>query len=544
MRRVVSLFALCSAVLIASEGASASDRKLTYSRDVAPIFNEHCVVCHRPNEIAPMSLLSYEETRPWAKSVRKAVLLREMPPWDADPSIGRFRNDISLSQDKIDTIVQWIDQGAMEGDPKDMPRAPVFPTGWQLGEPDHVIDLGTVDVPASGEDLFVNKAIKLDLPEDRWVRAVEVQVGNRDVLHHLGVFKGFVQMGEGMELLNEIPPKERVTRSLDVLSIWAAGTPSTSFPDGMGHGIKKDSVISFNMHFHPFGEAATDRTRVGLYFGSGDLEKEVTTAFALNSGILVPAGDNDYTSRAAHVFGDDSLIVSFFPHMHFRGKEMTYYMTYPDGRSETLLRVPNYDFNWQWIYYPEEPIEVPKGSRLDVVARYDNSSDNEANPNPEIDVLFGDNTTEEMLIGFVDIIPQKGQTVRPVRTQERLGPLLALHPPDEAFELELDTGGFLKLGAALHAPEDGLGTFYFLDGSRTFTITMRDIEQNGNEVTMKGRFLTGAADTIPFGLRAETSRTGEIAGEIYIGQFYADSVPREQGLSFTGRRVSEIQTGD
>ncbi|MGH9936836.1 MAG: thiol-disulfide isomerase, partial [Blastocatellia bacterium] len=326
---------------------AAGDKTVTFTESIAPIFLKKCASCHRPGEIAPMSLLTYEQVRPWAKSIRQAVITRAMPPWPADRAHGRFTNDISLSQSEIETIVRWVDQGARKGDPEKMPQLPQFAAGWKLGEPDYVIDLGTLEVPASGPDVFLDRHFRLNLPEDRWVRAVEIQAGNRTVLHHLVAIFGNLNMSGSP---TGSSPRRAGGGQIDlqVLSVWAAGTPPTVFPEGMGRAVKKDQELTFNLHFHPSGRAATDHSKVGIYFGKGTVKKTINTGFAANSGILIPAGSDNVEYSASYVFGKDSRIVSFFPHMHLRGKDMTYTLTYPDGRREILLSVPRYDFHWQW----------------------------------------------------------------------------------------------------------------------------------------------------------------------------------------------------
>ena len=370
--------------------AVAPAQDVTFSRDVAPIFYRHCVSCHRPGEVAPMSLLSYEEARPWAKSIRRAVAAREMPPWFADPQHGRFANDRRLSERELETIVRWVEAGAPAGDLSEIPPAPALSVGWQLGEPDYVIDLPAVEVPATGDDIFPSPIIRLDIPARRWIRAVEVRPGDREVNHHVVLF-----MSNGRAVDEE--------GRFNILAVWAAGTGPTRFPEGMGRWVSPGDVLVGNLHYHPNGvEPRTDRSRVGLYFGEGEPEREVAAVLAGTTDFSIPPHAANHELAVTHTLKRDSTIVSYFPHMHLRGKDMAFFARYPDGRRETLLSVPGYDFDWQLFYYPEEPKQLPAGTVIEIVAHYDNSAANERNPDPSRAVGFGLQSTDEMMFGVFE----------------------------------------------------------------------------------------------------------------------------------------------
>ena len=382
-----------SVVSFAAEGDAES---VVFSRDVAPILMENCAHCHRPGEIAPMSLLSYGEARPWAKSIKKVVANREMPPWFAEAEHGPWANDTSLSDDEIRTIVAWVDQGAVEGDPALMPPPPVFTTGWQLGEPDYVFALPKVEIPADGPDLHPTPIMRLDLPERRWVRAVEVRPGDPEVNHHQVLFMAGGMGGD---------ESQRENGRFNILAVWAAGTAPTVFPEGTGRWLSPGDLLVLNQHYHPNGvDARTDVTRVGLYFGEGEPDAEVSAVIAGTMDFKIPAGAENHELRVTHTLLEDVRIISYFPHMHLRGTDMTFIATRPDGTKETLLHVPNYNFDWQLFYYPEEPKHFPKGTEIEIIAHYNNSESNEFNPDPTRDVGFGLQTTDEMMFGVFEMI--------------------------------------------------------------------------------------------------------------------------------------------
>jgi hypothetical protein len=371
----------------------------TYSNDVAPILYDKCVNCHREGEIAPMPLMNYEETRPWAKSIRRHVSKRSMPPWFADPAHGAFSNDPTLSKEEIDTIVQWVKGGAPEGDADDLPKLPEFTEGWQHGVPDAIIELPEVKIPADGDDIFPNLMITPEIDESQWLEAIEIRPSNRDVAHHVVIF---MNGSNGMQ------------DDFDILGTWAVGTAPNEYPKGMGRRLKNGRTLIANMHYHPNGKATTDITRIGLYYGKGELKHEVNGAIKGDTRFTIPAGAENHEENYTWYIPKDVQIISMFPHMHLRGKDMRFTVTYPDGEQKILLDVPEYDFDWQLFYYPEQPINLPKGSKVGILAHYDNSAKNPANPNPDIDVGYGNASTDEMMFGIFEFIdmpkPDEDQT--------------------------------------------------------------------------------------------------------------------------------------
>lgn len=361
-----------------------------------------------------------------------------MPPWHADPSYGSFSNDRSLTDDEKETILRWTKRGAPLGNPNDMPELPeTAPLDeWALGEPDYVFEFNEVTVPGGGPDRFYDLSAKLDLPEDKFVRAVEILPGNRKVLHHVILD----QRGSGGEE--------------GWLAAWAAGTPPMVFREGTGRMVKKDARIVGDMHYHPAETTETDKTKVGLYFAE-DAGKEVVNLWILNREFYIPAGDPNYEVRSEYTFSQDAYIHALFPHMHFRGKDFTYTAVYPDGKRETLLKVDDYDFNWQTYYVLEEPLAAPKGTRIECVAHYDNSANNPDNPDPTRSLGWGSESYDEMMIGFVDFTVADG--LRPKEPKEivaeRARELHAKYPGD-VYDVKLSMG-FEQMPSALYLPRSG-----------------------------------------------------------------------------------------
>jgi hypothetical protein len=340
-----------------------------------------------------MSLVTYKETRPWAKAIREKVLNRQMPPWHADSQHGRWANDRRMTQKEIDTIVAWIDSGAKEGNAKDLPPAPQLSTGWQIGEPDQIFYMPTeYTVPAEGAVSYQHFMVPTDFKEDRYIQAMEARAGNLAVVHHIVIYvrepgrkrSQKLDLGEG--LLGALSPGQ---------------TPFIAQP-GMAKLIKAGSQLVFQMHYTPNGKEAKDRSYVGLIFAKKPVDKVITTTAAFDMRFVIPPGASNHELKASYEFEQDSHVVSLMPHMHLRGKDITYRAVYPDGKSETLLSIPRYSFNWQVYYYPARPLAMPKGTRIEVTAHYDNSAKNPMNPDPTKEVRFGEQTWDEMMNAFID----------------------------------------------------------------------------------------------------------------------------------------------
>jgi len=389
-------------------GAAQADTP-TFSKDVSPILYDNCVTCHRPGEVAPMSLITYKDARPWSRAIKEKVLTGEMPPWHADPAYGRFLNDRRLSEAEKETIVQWVDAGAPEGDPGDLPLAPEFAEGWTIGNPDIVISMAKpYEVPAEGEIKYQYFPTPTGFTEDKWVQAIELRPGARSVVHHILLFArepgdrrpaAFRQVAlggssEGSETRE--PALESGGATGNLIATTAPGTNALIFQPGMAMRIKAGSTLVFQVHYTSNGAPATDVSSVGMVFAKEPPAKEIRAGQFINARFVLPPGASRERVDSEIVFTDDARIWALFPHTHLRGKSWEYRLVYPDGRSVVVLSVPNYDFSWQTYYEFAEPLVVPRGTRLQASAYYDNSAANRANPDPTAAVRWGDQTWEEM----------------------------------------------------------------------------------------------------------------------------------------------------
>ena len=383
--------AIIVAALAALPSASFAAEAPTFAKDVAPIFYKNCAECHRPTMFAPMSLLTYEEARPYARSIKQKVVAKQMPPWGADPAYGTFKNDPRLSQRDIDTIVAWVDAGAPRGDDRDLPSKPQFAEGWTIGKPDAIFTMEEeYRIPATGTIPYLYFRVPTHLTEDKWIQAIEIKPSARAHVHHV---IAYTQPADA--------PLQR-GGALGPTNIGGVtpNKPGVVFPPGVARLMRGNSDIVLQIHYTTNGTPAKDRTSVALIFAKEPPTKLAAGGMALNLRFVIPAGADNHEVRAEQVLAKDTYLTSLTPHMHVRGKDMTYIAHYPDGTSETLLSVPKYDFNWQITYELAEPKLIPKGTKIEVIAHYDNSTANKANPDPTQDVRWGDQTWEEMMIGF------------------------------------------------------------------------------------------------------------------------------------------------
>ncbi len=393
----VCLYAIPASSANGNNKPAAKD--VTFNKDVAPIFFKNCAECHRPGEIAPFSTMSYKDVRPWAKSIREKVVSKEMPPWHADPKHGDFLNDRRLSQEQIDTIVAWIDGGAKEGNPKDLPPAPKFTEGWRIGAPDETFSIPEQPVPATGVVKYQYLTVPTNLKEDRWITAAEIRSTGRSAVHHVIVF---IQ-----------DPNNAARTDGNLLAGTAPGEQPSVFKPGTARKVPAGAKLIFQMHYTPNGAATKDITTIGLKYAKEPPKHSVLTRPVLNTGFLIPAGAGGHEVKSFYTFKEDAHLTSLMPHMHLRGKDFEIKAIYPDGTSKILLSVPKYDFNWQTYYVPKESIAIPKGTKIECTAHFDNSPGNKFNPDPTKDVRWGEQTWEEMMIGWLSYYYDSGAGPKP-----------------------------------------------------------------------------------------------------------------------------------
>jgi hypothetical protein len=443
-------------VFLASPAMAGAAETPTFTKDVAPILFESCVSCHRPGEVAPMSLLTYQSSRPWARSIKGKVVSREMPPWHADPKASLpFKNDRRLSQDQVDTIVAWVDGGAPQGDVADLPAAPTFDEGWghPTGrDPDLIISLPVeYEIPADGIAPQVRFTAKLPFDEDVFAEATESRPGNRAVVHHflttpfeIGQFDEAPDPGPTVPTNRFVPtvasdlrPTSLTTQALGFLSFYTPGNGFEIYPTGYGKRITggPKSYVTFSMHYQPTGKPETDRSSLGIWLAEQEaVEYEMirdgiqsATILAEDAELLgpdylaggthnlapsIPAYASNYKMVAVEPFEEATTIYKFHPHAHLRGKDFTYTLVYPDGREQTILTVPLFDFNWQTNYELETPLRVPAGTKLVATGHFDNSTANRYNPAPDRDVIFdsGGQSWDEMFWPFTVYAEDVGTT--------------------------------------------------------------------------------------------------------------------------------------
>lgn len=404
-RRLLSLVTVAVA-LVGGASPAAAQSAPTWTEDVAPIMRDKCMNCHRPGQVAPMSLLTYEDAAPWARSIRLMVRDRIMPPWHADPAYGDFGNNRRMTDKQVNTIVRWAEAGTPHGPGEFTP--PDYPEGWLLGgvlgEPDYVFEMTEpFTVPAGGEDINTDIIVPTTNTEDIWVQAVEVR-GNSRVMHH--------------NVVSVILPDG----SPEPTGRLASATPGKQwdrFPDGAAKLLRAGSKLSFSLHYHPSNVEEKDVSRVAVWLVHNPITYAVHSSVVNDPGLLIPPNEPNYESHGQFVFDTDAEITLMKPHMHYRGKDMRYVLTYPGGRKETILWVPHYDMNWQISYELARPISVPKGTKLDVTAHFDNSASNPWNPDPTVEVIWGPDSRDEMMEGWFDyrvkldkpIVPPSAQRV-------------------------------------------------------------------------------------------------------------------------------------
>ena len=404
--------ALISLIVSVTMLQAASVRAVTFNKDVLPVLQKNCQGCHRPGEAAPMSFLSYKETRPYAKAIKSAVAAKRMPPWFADSAHGRWSNDRSLTPAEIGTLVAWADSGAVEGNQKDAPAPLSFVDGWNIGKPDAIVEMPVeFNVPASGTIGYTYFVMPTNWTEDRWVQMAEVRPGNRALVHHVIAFirePGSKWMRDAQPGVPFVPNRKGERRAEgggngEWLTGFAPGATPDTLEPGQARLVKAGSDIVFQMHYTANGKEGRDRSRVGLVFAKEPPRTRVVTLASQNSKFQIPPGEASYQVDSTMTLQADSTLIALLPHMHLRGKDFEYRAIYPTGETQTLLRVPAYSFSWQLSYLPEKPILLPKGTKIECTAHFDNSANNPHNPDPAKAIRWGDQSWDEMMIGFFNV---------------------------------------------------------------------------------------------------------------------------------------------
>ena len=388
--------------------------EVTFYKDILPILQKRCQSCHRPGEIGPMPLLTYRQVRPWAAGIREAVTTRKMPPWFEESSSLEFVNNPSLAAAEIKTVQSWVDSGSEEGIPTEAPPSPKWPNGWNIPSPDVVIEMPKpFAIPAKTEVDYQYIILKLGFAADRWIQMAEIRPGDRSVVHHAVLYV----REPGSDWLRDVPPgvmyapphgdraakRKAAGTTADILAIYTPGSRPAMFPLGMGKKIPAGSDLVLQIHYTARDKTVEDVSSIGLVMCADQPKKRVLTLQMGNDTFVIPPGDRNYRVAVSGTMPRDAVLLSLFPHMHLRGSAFEYQIIGDGGQVETLLRVKPYDFYWQLSYELQTPRLLRAGTRLLWVGYFDNSADNPKNPDPTAEVSWGEQSREEMMIGFFDI---------------------------------------------------------------------------------------------------------------------------------------------
>jgi len=388
---------------------------VTYSRDIAPLLIANCVECHRPGEVAPFSLLGYEDAAKRAEFLAQVTSERIMPPWKAEAGHGLFLGERRLTDAQIALIDAWAKAGAPQGDAADLPPAPVFASGWRMGEPDLVLKAPDVfNMPASGPDIFQHVIMPIDIPDDKTIVGFEFRPGNPAIVHHAILFLDRSGMAREKDAATP-EPGYTTSGSIDIpvaglVGVWTPGMTPRYFPQNIGMPVQTKTDLVLQLHLHPSGKEESDQSTVALYFADKPVDRVMAAnPFVVGTIIIdIPAGASEHTVTSSVTLPTDVSLISLLPHMHLIGKEMKITATLPDGAEKSLVWIKDWDFYWQDNYVYREPVKLPAGTRLDVVSRYNNTAENPRNPqSPPARVLFGNGSADEMCFGIFQLVADK-----------------------------------------------------------------------------------------------------------------------------------------
>jgi hypothetical protein len=410
---------LFAAAFISCGHVRATSTGPSFYKQVLPILQEHCESCHRPGEIAPFPLVTYRQSRPFAKAIEKAVQSRAMPPWFAVPGIGHFSNDPSLTPEQIETLAAWAESGAAAGNPSDAPPPKQWAAGWNIRQPDRIVTMPQpVRIPATGDVEYTYEIVPAHFTKDTWVQMSEIRPSAREHVHHAVVYvrppgSNWLRHAPvgipftASMLTDEQDRKDAMWTDADVLLVYAPGSAPDRWPDGMAKLIPAGSDLVFQMHYTTNGHVGQDRTSIGLDVAPKPAAQRVLTLQLTNDRFVIPPGVDNYRVEVHGTLPNQATLLSFFPHLHLRGKRFEYNIVHQDGSIETLLRV-NYNFYWQLSYRLATPRVLKAGTELQAVAWFDNSKNNPHNPDPDSAVRWGDQTYDEMMVGFFDVAVPSG----------------------------------------------------------------------------------------------------------------------------------------
>lgn len=454
--------------LIGKVKAAVSTSEITYSKDIAPIFRDACVQCHRDGEIGPFPMTDYAEIAGWAEMIAEVVAEKRMPPWHASPEFGSFANDCSLSDQQRELVLKWVAAGAPAGNPADLPEPRKYVEGWQLPKaPDLVLNVSPkpFNVPATGEVKYQYFLVDPGFEEDKWVTAAQIIPGNRSVVHHILVFAR--SKAERGDLGGE----------RGFLFGYVPGSVAQPYPAGAAKRIPAGSQLVFQVHYTPIGTAQTDQSKLGMVFvDPAEVQREVKTTSAVQPRLNIPPGDDNYSvSAALPETLPDCELLGMAPHMHLRGKSFRYTLVSADKSQKVLLDIPRYDFNWQTAYRVAQPLKIAAGAKILCDAAFDNSAKNLNNPDPTARVRWGDQTTDEMMIGYFDILIPKGgngpSADREAHRRELVGRVLR-----DGLVKRLDGNADGKLQRS-EVPQRWQNQFDLLDQNQDNEITTEELKE-------------------------------------------------------------------